>query len=122
MPEYKNILINDQSNFSIGMTYDRKNDRVLRCTREKHAITDLDGKIIVSNYKGVRLNGSNDVIVDSKGRIFFTDPLSRKIEGEQIGHSSVFMYEEDTNELTMLESTLSYPNGLALFLDETTLF
>jgi len=118
----KTTLINDQSFFAIGMTYDRKSDRILRCTREQHAITELDGKVIVNNYKGVRLNGSNDVIVDSKGRIFFTDPLSRKIEGEQIGHSSVFMYEEDKDELTMLESTLTYPNGLALSPDETILY
>jgi gluconolactonase len=32
------------------------------------------------------------------------------------------MYEEDKNELTMLESTLEYPNGLALSPDETILY
>jgi gluconolactonase len=118
----KAALINDDSYFAIGMTYDRRKNRILRCTREKHAITDLEGNIIIDNYKGVRINGSNDVIVDTKGRIFFSDPLSRVIEGEQIGHSSVFMYDEDKGEMTMIESTLTRPNGLALSPDETILY
>jgi len=118
----KPVLINDDSHFAIGMTYDRLKDRILRCTRDLRAITDLEGNVIVNNYRGVPINGSNDVIVDTRGRIFFSDPLSRKIEGVQIGHSSVFMYEEDKKELTMLETTLTYPNGLALSPDESILY
>jgi gluconolactonase len=118
----KPVLINDNSHFSIGMTYDRVKKRILRCTRDLRAITDLEGNIIVNAYQGIPINGSNDIIVDSRGRIFFSDPLSRKIEGVQIGHSSVFMFEEDKNELTILESALEYPNGLALSPDETILY
>jgi gluconolactonase len=118
----KIVLLNDNSYNTIGMTYDRRKRRILRCARELHAITELDGKVIVDNYRGVRINGSNDIVVDLKGRIYFSDPLSRKIEGEQIGHSSVFMYDEDAGEMAMLESTLTRPNGVALSLDERILF
>jgi gluconolactonase len=118
----KVTLLNDNAYNTIGMTYDRRKGRILRCARELHAITELDGRIIVDNYRGVRINGSNDIVVDLKGRIFFSDPLSRKIDGEQIGHSSVFMYDEDAGEMTMLESTLTRPNGVALSLDESTLY
>jgi gluconolactonase len=122
MEQGKIVLINDDSHFTIGMTYDRRKDRILRCTRDLRAITDLDGKVIVGKYKGIPINGSNDVIVDRRGLIYFTDPLSRKIEGEQIGHSSVFIYDEDSDELEMLETTLNYPNGLALSPDERLLY
>jgi gluconolactonase len=115
-------LINDRSNNTIGMTYDRKNKRILCCARELHAITDLEGNIIIDNYKGTRINGSNDLVVDLKGHIYFSDPLSRVIEGEQIGHSSVFMYDPETGHMDMLESTLTRPNGVALSLDEKYLF
>ena len=117
-------IVNEDSNATIGMTYDRVKDRVLRCARDLRAITDMDGNIIVGKYKGVPINGSNDVIVDSKGRVFFTDPLTRTIEGPQIGHSSVFMYDENKAELTMFEKTkeLPFPNGLALSPDETILY
>ena len=117
-------LIDDNSHFSIGMTYDRRKDRILRCTRDLRSITDMAGNVIVHEYNGVPINGSNDIIVDSRGRIFFTDPLTRVIEGPQIGHSSVFMFDEDKAELTILEKTktLPFPNGLALSPDESILY
>jgi gluconolactonase len=120
----KITLFDDNSHYSIGMTYDRRKDRILRCTRDLRSITDMDGNIIVHEYNGVPINGSNDIIVDSKGRIFFTDPLTRKIEGPQVGHSSVFMFDEEKSELTLLEKTktLPFPNGLALSPNETTLY
>jgi gluconolactonase len=122
MEQGKIVLINDDSHFAIGMTYDRRKDRILRCTRDLRAITDLEGRIIVNKYQGIPINGSNDVIVDRQGIIYFTDPLSRKIEGVQIGHSSVFKYDEDRGGLEMIETTLNYPNGLALSPDEKLLY
>jgi gluconolactonase len=115
-------LIDDDSHFSIGLTYDKKKKRILRTARNLRSIVDMDGNVIVHEYNGVPINGSNDVIVDSKGRILFTDPLSRKIEGPQIGHSSVFCYDEDTKHLEILEQTLTYPNGLAFSPDEKILY
>ncbi|MFA6507292.1 MAG: SMP-30/gluconolactonase/LRE family protein [Treponemataceae bacterium] len=115
-------LINDDSHFTIGMTYDRMKKRILCCTRDLRAITDLDRNVIVNSYNGIPINGSNDIIVDSKGLIYFTDPLSRKIEGVQVGHSSVFRYDESSAGLEMIEATLNYPNGLALSVEEKTLY
>ncbi|MDR0525468.1 MAG: SMP-30/gluconolactonase/LRE family protein [Spirochaetaceae bacterium] len=118
----KTVLINDDSHYIIGMTYDPHKDRILCCARDLRAITTLEGEIIVNNYQGVPINGSNDVIVDRKGRIFFSDPLTRKLEGPQLGHSNVFMYTESTGELVLLDHTLSFPNGLALSPDEKYLY
>lgn len=116
------VLIDDDSHFSIGLTYDRTRDKILRTTRELRAITDMDGNVIVGHYNGIPINGSNDVVADSKGRVYFTDPLSRVIEGVQIGHSSVFCYDEAAGTMEMLDKTLTYPNGLALSPDESILY
>jgi gluconolactonase len=118
----RSMLINNDSHFSIGMTWDRRKRRILRCARDIRSIVDLDGNIICDNYNGIPINGSNDVIVDMKGRIIFSDPLSRKLNGRQIGHPSVFMYDEDKAEMEMIDSTLSRPNGLALSPDEKILY
>jgi gluconolactonase len=115
-------LIDEDSHFSIGLTYDKKKNRILRAARNLRSIVDMDGNVIVHEYNGVPINGSNDVIVDSKGRILFSDPLSRKIEGPQVGHSSVFRYDEETKKMEILEQTLSYPNGLALSPNEDILY
>jgi gluconolactonase len=118
----KAALINDDSHYTIGMTYDRVRGRILRCARDLRAITDFEGSPVISQYRGVPINGGNDVIVDSRGRIFFSDPLTRKIEGPQTGHSSVFLYDESAGEPELLESALAFPNGLALSPDETILY
>jgi gluconolactonase len=117
-------LIDDKSDFSIGMTYDRKNDRILRATRNQRAITTLDNKVVCNNYNGIPINGSNDVIVDSKGRIYFSDPIptGKVLEGPQMGHPSTFMYDADKDEMVLLDKTLSRPNGLALSPDEKFLY
>jgi gluconolactonase len=119
----KSVLINGDSHFSIGMTYDRRKKRILRCARDIRAITDLDGNIICNKWNGIPINGSNDVIVDSAGRIFFSDPLSRTdLTDPQIGHPSFFMYNEERGEMTMIEKDLPRPNGLALSPDEKILY
>jgi gluconolactonase len=119
----KSVLINGDSHFSIGMTYDRRKKRILRCARDIRAITDLEGNVICNQWQGIPINGSNDVIVDSKGRIFFSDPLSRKdLPDPQIGHPAFFMYQEDKGEMTMIEKDLPRPNGLALSPDEKILY
>jgi len=115
-------LIDDKSDFSIGLTYDRKRDRILRATRNQRAITTMDNEVVCNNYKGIPINGSNDVIVDSKGIIYFSDPLSRELEGPQMGHPSTFMYDPDTDEMTLIDKTLGRPNGLALTPDEKYLY
>ena len=115
-------LIDDKSDFSIGMTYDRKNDRILRATRNQRAITTLDNKVVCNNYNGIPINGSNDVIVDSKGNIYFSDPLSRELPDPQIGHPSTFMYDPGKDEMVMIDKTLGRPNGLALSPDEKYLY
>lgn len=116
-------LINSNSHFSIGMTYDRRKNRILRCARDIRAIIDLDGNVICNQWNGIPINGSNDVIVDSKGRIFFSDPLSRTdLTDPQIGHPSFFMYEEENDKMTILEKELPRPNGLALSPDEKILY
>ena len=118
-------LIDDKSDFSIGMTYDRKRDRILRATRNQRAITTLDNKIVCNNYKGIPINGSNDVIVDSKGRIYFSDPIPsppRELPEPKMGHPSTFMYDVDKDEMILIDKTLDRPNGLALSPDEKYLY
>jgi gluconolactonase len=118
------VLIDGNSFFSIGMTYDRTHDRILRCARDKRAVMDLEGNVVVDNYRGTPINGSNDVIVDSAGRIYFSDPLSRKLEGPQTGHSGVFRYDEKTGDTHLFEpaKALEFPNGIALSPDEKVLY
>ncbi len=60
-----------------GLLFDMKG-RLLVCESEARRITrtEPDGKIVVlaDKYDGKRFNEPNDITVDSKGRIYFSDP------------------------------------------------
>ncbi len=60
-----------------GLLFD-KDGRLLACesTQRRVTRTELDGKVAVlaDTYNGKRLNEPNDVTIDSKGRVYFSDP------------------------------------------------
>ena len=79
--------------------------------------------------EGRRLNSPNDIIVASDGAIWFTDPpygILDDREGykadSELGGCFVFRLDRSTGELTVATDALVHPNGLALSLDERTLY
>jgi gluconolactonase len=79
-----------------------------------------DGKIrvIVDHCQGKRLNGPNDLIFDSRGNLYFTDPHGSSAENP---FGCVYRFSS-SGELTCLASGLAFPNGVALSRDEKYLF
>lgn len=79
-----------------------------------------DGKIrvIVDHYQGKKFYGPNDLIFDSKGNLYFTDPHGSSAENP---FGCVYRFSS-SGELTCLASGLAFPNGLVLSKDEKFLF
>ena len=79
-----------------------------------------DGKIrvIVDHYEGKKFYGPNDLIFDSKGNLYFTDPHGSSAENP---FGCVYRLSS-SGELTCLASGLAFPNGLVLSKDEKFLF
>ncbi|MDP1993163.1 MAG: SMP-30/gluconolactonase/LRE family protein [Syntrophales bacterium] len=75
-------------------------------------------RVIVDHYQGQKLNGPNDLIFDSSGNLYFTDPHGSSAENP---HGCVYCVSSG-GEMTCLASGLAFPNGLALSLDEKYLF
>lgn len=83
-------------------------------------------EVLASAFKGAQLNSPNDGVFTRDGDLFFTDPpygLPGGIhdESKALPFQGVFLLNRH-GELKLLDSTLSYPNGIALSADETTLF
>lgn len=76
-------------------------------------------KVLVSSFKGKRLNGPNDIWVRPKGGLYFTDPLYprdywegiRGKESEQDG-KHVYFLSDDRTELFRVAEDLVQPNGI----------
>jgi gluconolactonase len=75
-------------------------------------------RVIVDRYQGKTLNGPNDLIFDSKGDLYFTDPHGSSAENP-IG--CVYRVSSQ-GKITCLAEGLAFPNGLALSHDEKYLF
>jgi gluconolactonase len=82
--------------------------------------------VLSDRYRGRRLNSPNDLVFDSKGNLFFTDPpfgLPQTFNdpGKELDFSGVYRLTP-AGELALLTADLRAPNGLALSPDEKTLY
>jgi gluconolactonase len=77
--------------------------------------------VIADRFMGKRFNAPNDLAIDLKGRIYFTDPRYLGMEPRELEHRSVYRIETDG---TVIEVThdVEKPNGIALSPDMKTLY
>src|SRR5689334_20379652 len=79
--EGKLSVFMDKTGRSNGMDFDKKG-RLISCADEKNeiwAITpDKKVTVLIDNFHGLRFNGPNDLWVDKKGGIYFTDPYYQR--------------------------------------------
>lgn len=83
-------------------------------------------KTIVDQFQNKRFNSPNDLVLDSKGQIYFTDPpYGFKNQDndslKELEENGVYLWSKDDGA-TLLDNSLHRPNGIALSLDEKTLF
>src|SRR5262245_3110331 len=85
--------------------------------------TESNGKLIVlaERYEGKRLNSPNDLVVDAKGRIYFTDPRYGKRDGLELDKESVYRIDP-SGELVRVTADVERPNGIAVSPDQKTLY
>ncbi len=83
---------------------------------------------IATHFDGKELNSPNDVICDSDGRIWFTDPSFGRIREDlgilreqELPVQGVFRLDPD-GTLHLVADDFQQPNGLCLSADETRLF
>ncbi len=120
------------SDYSNGNTRDRQG-RLVSCQHGTRSVTrtELDGTrtVIADSYQGKRLNSPNDVIVQSTGAIWFSDPTygilsdyeGYTAEPEQAARN-VFRVDPATGEVEAMITDFTQPNGLAFSADESVLY
>jgi len=83
-------------------------------------------KTLSSHFNNKRLNSPNDGVLHSNGSIYFTDPpygLKGSINDpyKELPFQGVYRLSP-SGKLMLLDNSLKYPNGIALSLDEKTLY
>lgn len=104
------ILMADHGNRAIA--------RVDLATRAK--------SLLATRYQGKRFNSPNDLVRADNGAIFFTDPpYGLKGMGQsplkELPFNGVYRLDPE-GEVSLLEDSLTFPNGIALSPDQRTLY
>jgi gluconolactonase len=95
--------------------------------RRVSVLTRGGGKrTLVDNFEGNRLNSPNDLVFDSDGAIYFTDPpygLPERAADPRRQLDFCGVYRLDTDgKLTLLTKQLARPNGIGLSPDQKTMY
>lgn len=116
---------------SNGLMFDRQG-RLVICEAARRRVTRMnaDGTVIVlaADYEGKKFNQPNDLTMDSKNRIYFSDPRygdrtdmeivdaqGRKVEG-------VYRIDPDGKVTRVITHEVDRPNGLVVTANDEFLF
>ena len=111
-----------------GLAFDRDR-RLIACEGNggaggrRVARIEKDGRrtVLAERYQGKRLNSPNDLAIDGKGRIYFTDPRYSKRENLELDREGVYRIDPD-GTLTRVVDSLTRPNGILVTADGSTLY
>lgn len=112
-------LYMDKTGRSNGLYFDKAGN-LISCADEKDELWSIspDKKITVlmTDYKGQRMNGPNDLWIDPKGGIYFTDPYYQRDYWERkkpdIDGQKVYYLPKGQKEAILVDSDLMQPNGI----------
>lgn len=124
----KTTVFAEDSGKSNGLQFDREGrllacegaDQGGRCVSRRDVKTGARA-IVADKFQGKRFNAPNDMCLDRKGRIYFSDPRYLGQEPRELEHRAVYIIEPDG---TVIEAThnVTKPNGVALSPDGKTLY
>jgi gluconolactonase len=114
-----------------GLILDREG-RLVSCDSEARRIsrTDVDGKITIltDRFEGKRYNTPNDLTIDNKGRIFFSDPRYGSRKGMEIRDEKgrtvegVYRIDPDGKVSRVIGREVERANGVLVSADDRFLF
>lgn len=84
-------------------------------------LTTKQHTVAADRFQGKRFNAPNDLCIDSKGRIYFSDPKYVGREARELDVRAVYRVEID-GKVVEVTRNVEKPNGLVLSPDEKTLF
>jgi gluconolactonase len=112
-------------NASNGLLFDREG-RLVACESGLRRVTrtEKDGSItlLADRFEGKRFNSPNDLGMDSKGRIYFTDPRYGPRDNMELNIEGVYRIESPGKVTRILCDGAERPNGILISPDDRYLY
>ena len=122
----KTTVFREPSGKANGLMMDRKGN-LIACEGahgggRRVSLTTLQGKTrtVVDRWQGKRFNSPNDLAIDAKNRIYFTDPRYGGGDDRELDFEGVFLITGKKVKLATKE--ISRPNGILVSLDGKKVF
>jgi gluconolactonase len=124
----KTTTYRDPSGRANGLDFDPQG-RLVACEgantggNRRVSVTEKDGTVrtLADRWDGKRFNSPNDLTIDPKGRVYFTDPRYVGSEPREIDTESVYRIDPD-GKVTRIITDVEKPNGIILSPDLKTLY
>ncbi len=92
--------------------------RIIEITPEGELV-----RVLAERFEGMGLDGPNDLVVDRRGGIYFTDPQSSRKKKKELPGTAVFYLNPSGKLHRVTEwNVLGFPNGCVLSPDGRTLY
>ena len=78
-------------------------------------------EVFVDKFEGKRFNSPNDLVIDRRGRVYFTDPKYVGPEAMELNSFDVYRLDPD-GSLRLATSAIDKPNGIILSPDQRTIY
>jgi len=109
----------EESGRANGLYFDHDGS-LLACADENFELWKIDKNknhvVLVDEFQGKKLNGPNDLWVDSKGGVYFTDPYYQRPYWErqekEIEEERVYYLNPDRTALRIVANDFVQPNGI----------
>jgi gluconolactonase len=124
----KTTVFIDNAGKSNGLAFDA-NGNLLSCdgadggsrSVRRWNLKTGESETIADRYQGKRFNSPNDLCLDAKGRIYFTDPRYGGTEPRELPNEAVYRIERDRTVVKVTDD-VEKPNGVCLSPDQRTLY
>ncbi|MCC6420505.1 MAG: SMP-30/gluconolactonase/LRE family protein [Gemmataceae bacterium] len=124
----KTTVFTADSKKANGLTFDAKGfliacegaDHGGRCVSRWNVQTG-ERTVLADKYMGKRFNSPNDLVLDAKGRIYFTDPRYVGAEPRELKKEAVYRLDPD-GTVTEATTAVEKPNGIGISPDGKTLY
>jgi gluconolactonase len=116
----------ENTNRTVGLAYDHKGRLIGTESRDPMVgVLAPTRQVLADKFEGQPLVRPNDLVIDKKGGIYFSDPLPNPqvaFREPPPGRKPLLFYITPSGQLTKLTEEVTAPNGVQLSPDEKTLY